>query len=230
VSVPVPRLRLRLRLKDLRPHRPRTPQDKAAAAATVLFAAAAVWQVRRVLAAALLWAWWFCPLLLAGSFAVRAVRWRRRVLAERARAARLARLRLPLAVLDGLDPTAFEYAVRDLMIRDGIAARHVGRQGDQAADAIGKDPCGRTWVAQCKHTTVAGKVGVHVMYQVKGTAEPVHGADVAVVVTNGSFTRDAMAWGDEHKVHWIDRPRLRAWAEEGTSLHEILCVTAAVRR
>jgi restriction system protein len=229
VSAPAQR-RSRLRLRDLRPHRPTTPQDKTAAAVTAVLTAAALWQLHRVAVEAVLQEWWLLPLLLAGAGAWLAARWRRRVSTERAQAARLARLRLPLAVLDSLDPTAFELAVRDLMIRDGIAARHVGRQGDQAADAIGKDPSGRIWVAQCKHTTVAGKVGVQVMYQVKGTAGPVHGASIAVVVTNGTFTRDAMAWGDTHGVHWIDLHRLHAWADGGTPLDRVLHLPPGPRR
>ncbi|WP_343070950.1 restriction endonuclease [Streptomyces bathyalis] len=77
-------------------------------------------------------------------------------------------------------------------------------------------------VIQAKHTTVAGKVRSSVMYQVKGTAGPVHRAETAVVVTNGSLTRDAQAWGNRHHVHWIDRDRLRTWAERGTPLHDLL--------
>lgn len=40
---------------------------------------------------------------------------------------RLARLRLSLEQIDALSPVAFELAVRDLMVRDGIASRHVGQ-------------------------------------------------------------------------------------------------------
>lgn len=66
---------------------------------------------------------------------------------RRARAARLAVLRYSLAELDAMDPTAFEYAVRDLMIRDGIDARHVGQRGDQAVSPqmrCRSARCGRT--------------------------------------------------------------------------------------
>ncbi|QNA78573.1 restriction endonuclease [Streptomyces sp. So13.3] len=132
---------------------------------------------------------------------------------------RLKGLRLTLADLDALDPTQFELAVRDLMIRDGITARHVGQRGDQAADAVGEDTAGRRYVAQCKHTTVASRVVSRTMYEVKGTAGPVHGADIAFVVTNGGFTRDAKTWGETNHVHWLDRDKLRQWAEHGTSLH-----------
>ncbi|MFC4611270.1 hypothetical protein ACFO9E_26250 [Streptomyces maoxianensis] len=42
-----------------------------------------------------------------------------------------------------------------------------------------------------EHTEADGKMDSHVMYQVKGTAGPVHHADTAVAVTNATFTRDA---------------------------------------
>jgi restriction system protein len=116
------------------------------------------------------------------------------------------------------------------MIRDGCTARRVGQQGDQAADVIAQHPCQGRIVLQAKHTTVGGKVGSHVMYQVKGTAGPVHGADIGVVVTNGSLTRDAKAWGDKHRLYWVDRERLRQWAEHGTPLNDLLRLPAAARR
>ncbi|GAA1405022.1 hypothetical protein GCM10009639_51580 [Kitasatospora putterlickiae] len=141
---------------------------------------------------------------------------------ERTRAERLAGLRLSLAEVDAMGDQDFEYALRDLLVRDGWTADQVGRQGDQAADVIGHHPRHGRIVLQAKHTTVGAKVGVQVMYQVKGTAGPVHGADVAVVVTNGGLTRDAMAWGDQYGIHWIDRARLESWAAAGRPLHHLL--------
>ncbi|WP_246203759.1 restriction endonuclease [Streptomyces tailanensis] len=181
------------------------------------------------IAGALLRAWYVLPVMAVGAGVTLVARWQRRAATERARAVRLASLRLTLEELDALDPTGFELAVRDLMVRDGIAARHVGQQGDQAADAIGKDTIGRTFVAQCKHTTSGGRVTSRVMYEVNGTAGPAHGADIAVVVTNGTFTRDARAWGDRHRVYWIDRDRLRQWAEDGASLQRTLRLPARSR-
>ncbi|WP_435848324.1 restriction endonuclease [Streptomyces decoyicus] len=110
-----------------------------------------------------------------------------------------------------------------MLTRDGWSARKVGSQGDQAADVIGQDQQRGRIVLQAKHTKVGGKVGSGVMYQVKDTAGPIHGADIAVVVTNGAFTRDAKAWGERHQVHWVDPDRLRTWAELGTPLHDLLC-------
>ncbi|GAA3265090.1 hypothetical protein GCM10010469_35310 [Streptomyces labedae] len=105
----------------------------------------------------------------------------------------------------------------------------MGGGGDQAADVIGDHAVLGRIVVQAKHTRVGGKVGSSVMYAVKGTAGPVHGADHAVVVTNGFFTRDAMTWGDRHTVHWVDRGKLRRWAEDGTALHELLKLPARSR-
>ncbi|MER7111342.1 restriction endonuclease [Streptomyces sp. NPDC000229] len=150
--------------------------------------------------------------------------------AARARAANLARLRLTLGEVDAMSDAQFEFALRDLLVRDGWTARRVGRQGDQAADVIGRHPETGRIVIQAKHTKVRGKVGSQVMYQVKGTAGPVHGADVAVVVTNGGFTRDAKRWGEQHQVHWIDRDRLRTWAEAGTPLRDLLGLHRRTRR
>ncbi|MCZ4103203.1 restriction endonuclease [Streptomyces sp. H39-C1] len=218
-----------VRWRSLVPRAPRHRNERIAAGVAGFFGFLIVLQVVRAALGAVVRAWYVLPVLAAAAAAVTLVLWARRKAAHRARALRLRDLRLTLAELDALDPTGFELAVRDLMIRDGIAARHVGQRGDQAADAVGKDPAGRVFVAQCKHTTVAGRVVSHTMYEVKGTAGPVHGADIAFVVTNGGFTRDAKTWGETHHVHWLDRDRLRLWAEHGTSLHELLRIPARTR-
>ncbi|MER5941618.1 restriction endonuclease [Streptomyces sp. NPDC001928] len=95
-------------------------------------------------------------------------------------------------------------------------ARQVGRTGDQGADVIAEHPTLGRLVVQAKHTTTAAKVGSPVLYQLKGTAGPVHRAHLAAVITNGTFTRDAQNWGERHQIHWVDRDRLRQWAEHGT--------------
>ncbi|MFC9331333.1 restriction endonuclease [Kitasatospora sp. NPDC057015] len=188
----------------------------ARAAETAVRAAARNWPVLAAIAAA------------AGVGA--GVWWVRRRAATRVRAGRLAALRLSLAGIDALGDQEFEFALRDLLVRDGWSARKVGQQGDQAADVIGQHPVLGRIVLQAKHTKVGAKVGSQVMYQVKGTAGPAHGADIAVVVTNGSFTRDAKAWGDKHHVHWVDRDRLRLWAEHGLTLHDLLRLPARTSR
>ena len=60
-------------------------------------------------------------------------------------------LRLRIAQLDELDHKAFEFAVRDLMRRDGCQAEQLGGAGDNACDVRAVDPAGRVWAIQCKH-------------------------------------------------------------------------------
>ncbi|TQF01330.1 restriction endonuclease [Kitasatospora acidiphila] len=170
------------------------------------------------------------PVLVALAVACAAIGaavWARSRRAARLRTERLAMMRLTLAQIDAMGDQDFEFALRDLLVRDGWKARKVGQQGDQAADVIGQHPDLGRIVLQAKHTKVRAKVGSQVMYQVKGTAGPAHGANIAVVVTNGAFTRDAAAWGNKHHVHWVDRDRLRAWAEHGIALHDLLRLPAA---
>jgi restriction system protein len=210
------------RRRRLRLRAPRGGGERAAAAAV---ACAVCWLLAKMAVAA--WhaavrVWPLLALFAAVALGYAAWRLRREVQARRVRARMLARLRITLAQFDAMDDRAFEFALRDLLVRDGWSARQVGRQGDQAADVIGENRQRGRIVVQAKHTTVAGKVGSSVMYQVKGTAGPVHGADIAVVVTNGSFTRDAKAWGERQQVYWVDRDRLRRWAEHGTPLYDLL--------
>ncbi|MFE7122901.1 restriction endonuclease [Streptomyces sp. NPDC057617] len=195
-----------------------------ALAVLVLLARAATMAVGALKAA---WPALLALALLAG--AVAAWRIMQATTMRRRERERLATLRITLAEFDAMDDRRFEYALRDLLVRDGWPARRVGGGGDQAADVIGDHPRRGRIVVQAKHTRVGGKVGSSVMYAVKGTAGPVHKADHAVVVTNGAFTRDATAWGDRHGVHSIDREKLRRWAEDGASLHDLLGLSARSR-
>ncbi|MCT9931665.1 restriction endonuclease [Planotetraspora sp. A-T 1434] len=89
------------------------------------------------------------------------------------------------------------------------------RQGDKGGRVMALDERGHRIVAQCKHTTTGAKVGADVVYQMNGTAGPAHGADVAVVVTNGSFTRGARENAAEFRIHLLDRQDLALWASDG---------------
>ncbi|MCJ0869604.1 restriction endonuclease [Streptomyces sp. AP-93] len=216
--------------KRLRLRRPHGAPEVLSAAVVAL--AALVLAVRMAVAAvgALRDGWPFLLVLVLLAGVIGAWRMARAVRGRRRDAERLAALRITLAEIDALDDRQFEHALRDLLVRDGWPARRVGGGGDQAADVIGEHTHRGRIVVQAKHTRVGGKVGSSVMYGVKGTAGPAHRADHAVVVTNGTFTRDAMAWGDRHNVHWVDRDRLGRWAENGTPLHELLGLSARSRR
>lgn len=134
-------------------------------------------------------------------------------------------LRLRITELDELDHKAFEFAVRDLMRRDGCQAEQLGGAGDNACDVRAVDPAGRVWAIQCKHRRDGERgaaVGVGVLQQVNGTARQIHGADIAVVLTNGRFTSKAIPWGKEHRIHLVDRRTLGEWAAGSRPLWDLL--------
>ncbi|GLX11585.1 restriction endonuclease [Microbispora sp. NBRC 16548] len=126
-------------------------------------------------------------------------------------------------------PHAFEFAVRDLMPRVGTNARHIGRRGYMAAD-VALDAHGHRIVVQCTHTTTGGKVGAGVVYQVNGAGGPAHGADVAVIATNGSFTRGPRENAAEFRIHLISRQDLARWAADSESLQRLSRMTTPLRR
>ncbi|MCX4826161.1 restriction endonuclease [Streptomyces sp. NBC_01142] len=216
--------------KRLRLRRPRGAAEVLSAAVVALAVLVLAVRMAAATVAALKDAWPFLLVLVLLAGAVWAWRIARTMYGRRRDAERLATLRITLAEFDAMDDRQFEHALRDLLVRDGWPARRVGGSGDQAADVISDHTHHGRIAVQAKHTRVGGKVGSSVMYAVKGTAGPAHRADHAVVITNGTFTRDAMAWGDRHSVHWVDRDRLRRWAESGTALHELLGLSARSRR
>ena len=60
------------------------------------------------------------------------------------------------------------------------------------------------------------------MYEVNGTARPVHRADVAVVATNGGFTQAAREFADLHNIRLLGREELTRWATLGADFHAVL--------
>ncbi|WP_433358697.1 restriction endonuclease [Streptosporangium sp. CA-115845] len=213
--------------------RPRKPADRTewiAAGFIALATFSAAFHAIRAAIRVIFGHWYIgAPTAIAVVAAI-AVWWWWKASAASRRAARLRHLRLTLVDLDALSYTDFELAVRDLMVRDGIDARHVGRKGDKAADVIGRTPGGYLIVAQCKHTAGQGTVGAGVIYTVNGTAGPVHQADVAVIITNGSFTRGARQAAADFRIHLCGREELRRWATDGISLQELLKLTTPLRR
>ncbi|QJS10786.1 restriction endonuclease [Streptomyces argyrophyllae] len=169
---------------------------------------------------------WWILLIAAMVAAVAGGLWlhkaRQRAEWERVRARAL---RMRIAELDALDHRAFEFAIRDLMRRDGCQAEQLGGAGDNACDVRAVDPMGRVWAIQCKHRRDGDRgsaVGVGVLQQVNGTARQVHGADVAVVLTNGRFSSKAIPWGAEHRIHLVDRRLLGEWAADSRPLWDLL--------
>ena len=145
----------------------------------------------------------------------------------RARARRRKRQReLQQAQFDAMHHMEFEYAVRDLLRRDGcVDAARTGGRGDLGADVIATDPSGRRWVVQCKHRRggLAGSaVGTPDLQRLNGTARPVHRADVVVLVTNGRFTRDAYQFARSQGIDLVARERLTRWARSPGALEHLL--------
>lgn len=147
---------------------------------------------------------------------------------QRARAeeAKQQSLRYQLSHLDALHHREFEYAVRDLMLRDGCAdAIQVGGRGDNGADVKATDPLGRRWVIQCKHRRAgwAGSaVGTPDLHVMNGTARQLHGADIVLLVTNGRFSSQCPPYAKSQHLHLVDRHVLGDWAAGSRPLWEIL--------
>ncbi|MFF7313818.1 restriction endonuclease [Streptomyces sp. NPDC008137] len=143
-------------------------------------------------------------------------------------------LRYGLSQLDALHHTRFEDAVRDLMRRDGCRdAQRVGGRGDLGADVKATDPFGRRWVIQCKHRRNGAQgsaVGTPDLQVLNGTARQVHGADVAVIVTNGRVSGPAVKFAKEQRLHVVDRQTLAVWASVSRPLWELLRAVPPPRR
>ncbi|MET8754136.1 restriction endonuclease [Streptomyces sp. NPDC004667] len=135
-------------------------------------------------------------------------------------------VRYALGQLDALHHREFEFAVRDLMRRDGCAdARQVGGRGDNGADVKATDPSGRRWVIQCKHRRDgwAGKpVGTPDLHVLNGTGRQVHHGDVLVMLTNGRITDNAARFAKSQRLHLVDRHLLAEWAGGSRPLWDLL--------
>ncbi|MEU1861821.1 restriction endonuclease [Streptomyces gardneri] len=146
--------------------------------------------------------------------------------ATRREQARLRGLRYLVEHLDGLHYTQFEYAVRDLMRRDGYQdAQQVGGSGDNGADVKATDPFGRRWVIQCKHRRAgwSGKaVGTPDLQRLNGTGRQIHDGDVIVMLTNGRFSKRAPEFAKSQRLELVDRQLLARWAAGPTPLWELL--------
>ncbi|MCM9077138.1 restriction endonuclease [Streptomyces spororaveus] len=119
----------------------------------MVLAALAALVVLSLVVAALRWLaghpWIVAALMLVAAVGAGAWAWRRRE-AARWEQVRASGLRYALGQLDVLHHRDFEFAVRDLMRRDGCTdARQVGGRGDNGADVKATDPYGRRWSVNC---------------------------------------------------------------------------------
>lgn len=80
-------------------------------------------------------------------------------------------------------------------------------------------------VIQCKHRRngLAGSaVGTPDLQLLNGTARQVHGADIAVIVTNGRVAAPATTFAKQQRLHVVDRHTLGTWAAGSRPLWELL--------
>ncbi|WP_260617967.1 restriction endonuclease [Streptomyces sp. WAC07149] len=169
---------------------------------------------------------WVLVLLSAAGAGVGWVWWLRRREAARWERVRAQGLRYAVEQFDGLHYNDFEFAVRDLMHRDGCSDAHkVGGRGDNGADVKATDPYGRRWVIQCKHRKAGwsgSAVGTPDLQVLNGTGRQVHGGDVLVMLTNGRFSGPARAFAESQRLHLVDRHLLAQWAGGSRPLWELL--------
>jgi restriction system protein len=115
-----------------------------------------------------------------------------------------------VAVTDNMSGPEFEQFVARLMRASGY--RHVtvsGGSGDMGADVVGRSPCGRRVVVQCKR--YKGNLGSPHVQRFAGTARDIHRADVALLVTTGRPTAQAREVALRCRIMLVDRPALARW-------------------
>ncbi|MEV1048736.1 restriction endonuclease [Streptomyces sp. NPDC049916] len=213
-----------------RPRRGRESDGQVLVFGAVVLVVAAVWSL-----VSWLLAHWWVLIVLAAVGSVAGVWWVHRYQQRQAwDRSRQQALRYGLPELDALHHRDFEYAVRDLMRRDGCTdARQIGGAGDNGADVLATDPLGRTWVIQVKHRRDGDRgsaVGTPDLQRVNGTARQLYGADVVLVVTNGRFSTRCPPLAAQLHMHLADRRTLATWASGGRPLWELLPKVPPPRR
>ncbi|MFJ4931669.1 restriction endonuclease [Streptomyces sp. NPDC088736] len=216
-----------------RPSR-RRKQQQDAQLATAVAAAALVIGLVVVVVNWLLAHWWILlGALLIGALAA-AGWWQQRTQRKEWERVQQRALRYAITQLDALTHQQFEFAVRDLMRRDGCSdALRVGGRGDLGADVKATDPHGRRWVVQCKHRREGNEgtaVGTPDLQVLNGTGRPVHKADVVVLATNGRITRPGRDFARQQRLHLVDRQVLAQWATGSRPLWELLPLIPPPRR
>ncbi|MEU6559229.1 restriction endonuclease [Nocardia nova] len=127
--------------------------------------------------------------------------------------------------IQGYTGADLEALTSSLLERDGLRVERAGGgPRDHGADVIAVTPDQRRVVIQCKFRQ-SGPVIPQVVYAVNGTARPVHNADIAIIVTNSTFTKQATEFAESQSIHLIDEYKLRCWATWGDHLYELLNIT-----
>ncbi|MEY9839478.1 restriction endonuclease [Streptacidiphilus sp. EB103A] len=116
-----------------------------------------------------------------------------------------------LADLDAVTWRRFELVVCELLERDGfLDVQHVGGASDDGVDAVAWTPDGRKVAFQCKKWV--SEIGPNYVRELKGSAQPLYDADVAVLVAINGCTPSAVDTARRVKVHLVQRDALARWA------------------
>ncbi|MER7472014.1 restriction endonuclease [Micromonospora sp. NPDC000018] len=123
-----------------------------------------------------------------------------------------------VAVTDAMSGAEFEQWFARLLDASGF--RHVrvrGDSGDRGADVTAVAPDGRRVVVQCKRQSPTNRVGSAAIQRFAGTCREVHGGELCMIVTNGSFTAgDGVQLARQLDIVLVDRRKLEAWAWKRT--------------
>ncbi len=121
-----------------------------------------------------------------------------------------------VAVTDHMSGSDFEQYVARLLRDSGCRGVRVsGGAGDIGADVTAWTPDGRRLVVPCKR--YAGNLSSPHVQRFAGTARDIHGAQVALMVTTGRPTAQALQVARRCRIDMVDRPALAHWVATGIS-------------
>jgi HJR/Mrr/RecB family endonuclease len=111
-----------------------------------------------------------------------------------------------------ISPAQFEKMVVELYGIRGYSANQTGATGDHGVDVVVQTPKGEKWVVQCKKWR--GSVGEPVVREFFGTMHH-EKADWGILVTTGTFTRQAREWAKGKPLSLVDgKEFLATWKKE----------------
>ncbi|WP_455432310.1 restriction endonuclease [Streptomyces lasiicapitis] len=109
------------------------------------------------------------------------------------------------------------------MARDGLNVnQRNGGPHDGDVDVPATTPGGDKLAIQCKHTTKETPVGIRAVRELSGIAGPVHHADIAILITNSTFSKPAAKFAQQQDIILLSWWALVRWATWGESLLDIL--------
>ncbi|MGP9017698.1 restriction endonuclease [Streptomyces sp. BR1] len=122
-----------------------------------------------------------------------------------------------------MSPHQFERLISDLVAREGLDVnQRRGGPHDGGVDVIATTPGGDKLAVQCKHTTKETPVGISAVRELNGITGPVYHADIAILVTNSTFSKPSAKFAQQQNIILLSRWVLVRWATWGEPLLDIL--------